>query len=273
MHDDFARRLNFLQTVKRNVVKIGGRVEVTLFVVHDLLEEHVPAGLTLLPLEQQVVRRRDLVVLVVLDVGDSLGQLAVGANAGRCKAVVDFRKILLQDGHAVLADDDALELAGLDLTEPLVVADVLRSEALGRVGVQNLLDQVATRLGDDAGDQVVAVQYFLVQLAGVRVLEWQVAARHRVQNDAGRPDIRVESVVTLAGNHLRRCVAWGAAGRFQRLAVAVHVGEAEVDYLDVVLVVEQEVLRLQVPVTDFDFMDVLDAADDLLNELAGLFLL
>ena len=91
MHDDFARRLNFLQTVQRDVVQIGGRVEVTLFVVQHLLEEHVSAGLSLLTLEQQVVRRGDLVVLVVLDVGDRLTQLAVGANAGRCKAVVDFR--------------------------------------------------------------------------------------------------------------------------------------------------------------------------------------
>jgi hypothetical protein len=52
VHDDLSWSLNFLQTVECNVVQIRGRVEVTLFVVQDLLEEHISAGLSLLPFEQ-----------------------------------------------------------------------------------------------------------------------------------------------------------------------------------------------------------------------------
>jgi hypothetical protein len=46
-------------------------------------------------------------------------------------------------------------------------------------------------------------------------------------------------VVTLTGNHFWRCIAWGSAGRLQRLAITIHVGKPKVDNLYIVLVVEQ----------------------------------
>lgn len=171
VHDDFAWRLNFLEAVKRDVIQITRRIEVPLLISQHLLEEHVAPRLPLLPLQQQIVGARDLVVLIVLNVSHRLIQIAIRTNAGRCKTILDFRQVLFQHGHAILAYDDALELGRLDLLVPLVVADVFHGETLGRVCVEDLFYQVPTRLGNDARYQIVTVQYLLVEFARVRVLE------------------------------------------------------------------------------------------------------
>lgn len=104
-----------------------------------------------------------------------------------------------------------------------MVPDVLHGEPLGRVSIQHLLDELLARFADDAGDEVVAVENLLVQLARVRVLERQVTARHRVQDDATRPDVGIQTVVPLPSDHLGSRVARRPTGRFQGLAVSVHV--------------------------------------------------
>lgn len=56
MHYDLTRRLYLLQAIESYIIQIRCRVEVAFFVAHHLLEEVVAARLTLLLLEQQVVR-------------------------------------------------------------------------------------------------------------------------------------------------------------------------------------------------------------------------
>ena len=80
-------------------------------------------------------------------------------------------------------------------------------------------------------------------------------------------------MVTFAGDHLGSCVAGGATGCLERLAILVHVRESKIHNLDVVLVIKQQVLRLQIPMADLDLVDVLDAGDDLLDEPASFLLL
>ena len=53
---------------------------------------------------------------------------------------------------------------------------------------------------------------------------------------------------------------------------AVGVAESEVDEADGAIVVDEEVLWLEVSVDDVEFVDVLDAGDDLLEDAAGLLL-
>ena len=95
MHDDLARSLNLLETIQRDVVQVGRRVQVTFLVSQHLLEEDVPTSLPLLALKEEVVRRGDLVVLVVLDVSHRLIQITVWANATRGETVLDLGKVLL----------------------------------------------------------------------------------------------------------------------------------------------------------------------------------
>lgn len=77
MHHDLARSLHFLQAVECDVVEVAGAVQISLLVPHDLFEKVVTASLALLLLEQQVVSRRDLVMLVVLNICDRLVQVTV----------------------------------------------------------------------------------------------------------------------------------------------------------------------------------------------------
>lgn len=77
MHHDLARSLHFLQAVERDVVEVAGAVQISLLVPHDLFEKVVTASLALLLLEQQVVSRSDLVMLVVLNICDRLVQVTV----------------------------------------------------------------------------------------------------------------------------------------------------------------------------------------------------
>lgn len=52
----------------------------------------------------------------------------------------------------------------------------------------------------------------------------------------------------------------------------IGIGKSEVDEADGAVVVDEEVLGLEVPVDDVEAVDVLDAADDLLEDGAGLVL-
>lgn len=52
----------------------------------------------------------------------------------------------------------------------------------------------------------------------------------------------------------------------------VGVAESKVDQADSAIVVDEEVLGLEVTVDDVEFVDVLDAGNDLLEDAAGLLL-
>ena len=101
-------------------------------------------------------------MLVVLDVGHRLAQVAVGADAGRGEAVLDLREVLLEHGYPVLADNDALHLARLRLLVPFVRANLLHRVSLRWVRVEDLLDEISAWLADYTWDKIVATQYLLV---------------------------------------------------------------------------------------------------------------
>lgn len=68
-------------------------------------------------------------------------------------------------------------------------------------------------------------------------------------------------------------VARAAARCLQRVSRLVQVAESEVHDLQRPIVVDQQVLRLEVPVADAELVDVVDARDELLEVLAGLLFL
>ena len=71
----------------------------------------------------------------------------------------------------VAANDCATLLVSLDLVVPRVVADVLDSEALRRVRVQDETYQVLGLLREERGQFIVSTQDLLVELLRVLVLE------------------------------------------------------------------------------------------------------
>ena len=178
------------------------------------------------------------------------------------------------DRNLVLPDDQPLALAdGLVGLVPGVLLDLGGGEALVGVGLEDLVDQVDALRGKALGHLELAAQDFLVQLRSGLVFKRQIAGHHGEKDDAARPDIDPRTVVLQPVDHLRCCVAGRATGRFQHLTLLVGVAEAEIDQSNILLMVEEQVLRLEVPVNDAQLVEVLDAADDLLEEFAGFGLL
>lgn len=126
-------------------------------------------------------------------------------------------------------------------------------------------------LRQELRDFEIAGQDLLVQIRSLRVLKGKEAADHGVEHHAAAPDVRLEAQVLLACDHLRSGVARRAASRFQLLlrSRSVHITQPEVDNFQSLVVVEQQVLRLQVSVADAALVDVLDAGDELLVHAAG----
>ncbi len=116
---------------------------------------------------------------------------------------------------------------------------------------------------------VIPIQYFLVQDLSVLILKGQVPANQGIHNNSARPYINPKPRVTLPSNHLGCRVAWTSASRFKGRSGLVGIAQAKVHDLDVVIVVEQEILRLQVPVNNVKLVEVFDSRDDLSEELSG----
>jgi len=92
---------------------------------------------------------------------------------------------------------------------------------------------------------------------------------HGVQSDPARPNVNFNAVVALAGDHFRRRVAWAPARSFQRLACFVGVRKTEIHYFEVLLFVQQQVFRLQVPVCDSFAVQKFNPTHNLVVEAAS----
>lgn len=138
------------------------------------------------------------------------------------------------------------DLLNAYLIKPCVLPYIRYLIPLLRICVQYVLYQVARLRRYKFGDCVVAIQDFLVQIGCIRVFEGEIAADHREENDTTAPNVNVRAEVALPCNHLWRSVARGATGCFQSFSRFVGIGEAEIDYLDVLSMVEKQVLGFQI---------------------------
>mmetsp|Transcript_27182 Transcript_27182/g.33812 ORF Transcript_27182/g.33812 Transcript_27182/m.33812 type:complete len:303 (+) Transcript_27182:888-1796(+) len=154
-----------------------------------------------------------------------------------------------------------------------MVPDVLDCVALGGIWVQNVANEVLGVLRQKARHFVICLDDLLIQLLRILILKGQVAANHRVQDDTRTPDVCTEAEVTLTADHLRGGIAGTTARCFELLAFLVEVAEAEIDELNVVVVVEEEVLGLEVAMDDAQLVNILNARQNLRVHLAGFGLL
>ena len=138
------------------------------------------------------------------------------------------------------------------------------------VDVEDGPEHVPAVCREHLGRFEVARHDLLVELVGVGVLEGQEAAQHGVEDDPARPHVHPRALVPLPRDHLRCGIAGRPAGSLEPLPRLILVGEAEVHDLDILVLVEEQVLRLEVAVHDAVFMDVLHAREDLLHEGDGL---
>ena len=101
--------------------------------------------------------------------------------------------------------------------------DVSNSDPLGRVSVQNFLDQVLEVWTERRWNCEVAGKDFFVEFICVGVFKGKIAACHGVENDAAGPDIRCKAIVFLAGDHLGGSVAWTSTCSFQQPTIAIGI--------------------------------------------------
>lgn len=66
-------------------------------------------------------------------------------------------------------------------------------------------------------------------------------------------------MVLLSSNHLRRSVARTTTGCLESFVLLIDVRQSEVDDFDVIVIIKKQVLRFQVSMADFDFVNVIDA--------------
>lgn len=137
----------------------------------------------------------------------------------------------------------------------LQVAVALRQVHLQQVPQQVL--QVGPEVGREAD---LARNDLLVDLNRLVGEERRVPGGHLVHQHTQRPPVD-GFVVTLTEDDLRGEVLGRTA---QRPCAALHsLGEAEIRHLQVTLRVDQEVLRLQVPVDQIQVVEVLESEHDL----------
>ena len=116
------------------------------------------------------------------------------------------REFLLHRGHVtrvVLTVDGRLgqRWGWHSLLYPWFFLDLLKVQALCWVYRQEALYYLYGLYRQERRYLIVALQDLLVKQCCLCLLEWQVAARHRIQDDSTRPDVAAEAVVAFSGDH------------------------------------------------------------------------
>lgn len=134
--------------------------------------------------------------------------------------VLQLLKDALINHNGILPDNNPLINFGLlpDQIIPLTLLNLRNLKPRFGVDIEYLLHEVLGIGRDELWDFELAGQDLLVQAVGVLVFEGQVAAQQRVHDDAARPDVDVQAVVELTGDHLGGGVAGRTAGCFELLA-------------------------------------------------------
>mmetsp|Transcript_24197 Transcript_24197/g.75283 ORF Transcript_24197/g.75283 Transcript_24197/m.75283 type:complete len:499 (+) Transcript_24197:86-1582(+) len=253
--------------VEREERLLHVRGNVDLVLLHALLDLGVAQRAVLVPV-QRAEGSLELIDLLLLQVlrDESQGDLL---QLGRARELLQLRPKVLGELHrcAALADP-----------EPRVLQQRPRDGAL--IGVER------EHLGDDAlgvrGDLVPVGRreleptrlHHLQDVAVTLPVEGRVAAKDNIGQDTAAPDVAFLVVAARVGEDLGGDVVGGAGLRLeQALSRCEGLRQAEVDHLDgclPVLVLHQEVLRLDVSVHEALPMHVVDGAEDLLHDPCGL---
>ena len=165
------------------------------------------------------------------------------------------------------------DLGQLHLIKPLVLSYVSDLESLLGIRVKDGLEELSRVTSHKLRDRVLATKDLLVKVGCVWVFEREVTAYHGEEDDTAAPYVDVGPEVALASYHLRSCIARGSACGFEGLSGLVGVGEAEINDLDVFLMIEKQILGLEISMNNTQLMKVLDASDYLMEEAASLRLL
>ena len=168
---------------------------------------------------------------------------------------------LVINWHRLLSWEEALRTLVFLLLKPRMSSDFWNTITLFWISIQNFWYEMSTVLRKELWNFIVPGKNLFVQVWSFRVFKRQESADHSVKDNSTAPDVRFEPKVLFASDHFRRCIAWRATSRLELLTAAscVHVTEAEINNFQSFVEVQQQVLRLQVPVANAWLVNVLDA--------------
>lgn len=113
----------------------------------------------------------------------------------------------------------------------------------------------------------------MIQTLRVLVLEGKVTADEAVEHNSCAPDVSLGPNVFESFDQLGRSVTWRATSCYQLLIRLERVTQTKIHYLQVLLLVQKQVLRFDVPVSNAKLSQILNAGNELLEKAASLILL
>lgn len=158
---------------------------------------------------------------------------------------------LLHDLHVdVLKVSCRTEASALRLIQlvPGMVPDLFHANSRVRISVEDLGDEVLRIFREELRHAVVCVKNFLVEIARFLILEGEVATEHGIEDHTTAPQITFQSVVLLACDHLRRCVARAPASSFELGPLFIKIAQAKIYHFETPIIVNEQVFWLQIPV-------------------------
>ena len=84
-----------------------------------------------------------------------------------------------------------------------MVSDLRDADTGVWISVQYFAYEVLAFGGQELRHLVVSTHDLFIQVRCLRILKWQVASNHSVENNSGAPNISLKSVVPLSSNHLK----------------------------------------------------------------------
>lgn len=155
------------------------------------------------------------------------------------KMLLEHVEELWNDRNAIFTDNNTFHLHGADPCVPVMLSNVSYGDTFWWISVQNLFYEIFAFDREWRRYREVTGKDFLVEFICVWIFEGQEAASHCIKDDAAGPDIRGESIVLLASNHLWSCIAWTAACSFKKTTFAIGIWKAKVDNLDILTFIQK----------------------------------
>ena len=103
----------------------------------------------------------------------------------------------------------------------------------------------------------------------ILVFERKPSTQHHIEDDPDTPDVNLRPRIDTTSDDFWGSIVWAAATRGQEITVRDFVGQSKIGNLDIEIIVEENVFRLEITMDDFKPVRILDAGDDLLEKLAS----
>lgn len=166
----------------------------------------------------------------------------------------------------VLANYDAE--VGLDVIVPILLEkgvgfDLTDFDPLFWVQIKNSFKQISCLCAEMVRFLKLAAQDFVVNLHSTFGFKRQPSAEECVQDYSAGPGVHIYAIIQFPRNHLWGSIAWTPASCLELLAFPVDITESEIHDFHSVLVIQQEIFRLEVSVDYPKFVDVLNSKNNL----------